>query len=146
MEKKFKAFDKVIVRDKDIFLKWTCDFYSHYDNDIKHHVTSTMTKLQDDDILPYEGNEHLVGTTDSPDEEVRLEEGDWVMASNVITRTPVHWILEQYDTIQEENSIETKRELRYRYAIRFKDFDPSNMEETKKHILCVKNGRIIRYK
>ena len=39
-----------------------------------------------------------------------------------------------------------ERIVEYEFAIRLKDFDPSNIEETRKKILCVKNGKIIRYK
>ena len=70
MEKKFKPFDKVIVKSRtDEY--WTCDLYSHYNHDSETHETLNRIDLNDVDILPYEGNEHLVGTKDEPDEEAR---------------------------------------------------------------------------
>ena len=58
----FKAFDKVLVRyaeDND----WACDLYSHYVDNLKIHCCVGGLFSQ---CIPYEGNEHLLGTTDSP--------------------------------------------------------------------------------
>lgn len=154
MAKKFNAFDKVIVRE-DNNSKWICDFYSHNDNWTKECWCLGIRKwIGIDNILPYEGNEHLVGSADSPDEEVRLEEGELIIAIDK----------EDYKCGFSDGLIGKVVKFKNRFievngkwgfsiaggcnslAIRFKDFDPFNMEETRKHILCVKNGKIIRYK
>lgn len=59
----FKPFDKVLVRDSESD-KWRCAFYSHFEpSSIFHHViTSSAYKM----CIPFEGNEHLVGTTKNP--------------------------------------------------------------------------------
>lgn len=63
-EPQFKPFDKVLVQsNKDP--KWRCAFYSHFDSyGMYHHV------IGDDGAyvkcIPFEGNEHLVGTTNNP--------------------------------------------------------------------------------
>ena len=63
-EPQFKPFDKVLVQsNKDP--KWRCAFYSHFDSyGMYHHV------IGDDGAyvkcIPFEGNEHLVGTTKNP--------------------------------------------------------------------------------
>ena len=148
MEKKFKAFDRVLI--KDINGKWQIDFYSYWDKDSENHITMSYggsLDITDEQILPYEGNEHLVGTTDSPDEEVKLLDTEKVMAythnENWIYATHINVLLVEglfYVILTNGEDIKVKK------VVKFSDFNPSNMEETRKHILCVKNGRIIRYK
>ena len=59
----FKPFEKVLVRDSESD-KWRCAFYSHFEPfRIYPHVTNTGTFAM---CIPFEGNEHLVGTTKNP--------------------------------------------------------------------------------
>lgn len=61
----FKAFDRVLVRDLDDE-RWQAAFYDQYladEEKYPHHVISGACFTQ---CIPYEGNEHLLGTTDSP--------------------------------------------------------------------------------
>lgn len=61
--KEFKPFQKVLrVDDNSLTIRvWATDFYSHYDETIcKHFLTSGFIK-DDNEILPYEGNEDKVG-------------------------------------------------------------------------------------
>lgn len=60
----FKPFDKVIVRNND-GCAWIVDIYSHPAINGKHWCIGGLCKY----ILPFEGNEHLLGTTDKPKEE-----------------------------------------------------------------------------
>lgn len=71
MQKKFdmsilKPFDKVLVRDKSED-EWSADLYSHFNNGtfLNDYVT---TGGQWDMCIPYEGNEHLLGTTNEPND------------------------------------------------------------------------------
>lgn len=59
----FKPFEKVLVRDSESE-KWECTFYSHFDSKgrYNHNTTSGMYAM----CIPFEGNEHLVGTTKNP--------------------------------------------------------------------------------
>lgn len=62
-EPQFKPFEKVLVRDSESD-KWRCAFYSHFEpNSIYHHITVGSTYAM---CIPFEGNEHLVGTTKNP--------------------------------------------------------------------------------
>lgn len=63
-EHEFKPFDKVLVRDNDDDL-WAVAFYSHKINNSGYpYITcSNMFFMQ---CIPFEGNEHLVGTSNSP--------------------------------------------------------------------------------
>ena len=62
-EPQFKPFEKVLVRDSELE-EWRCTFYSHFSSkDIYHHITvGSMYAM----CIPFEGNEHLVGTTKNP--------------------------------------------------------------------------------
>lgn len=59
----FKPFEKVLVRDNELD-EWRCTFYSHFDSKgIYHHITVGSVYAM---CIPFEGNEHLVGTTKNP--------------------------------------------------------------------------------
>lgn len=62
-ENNFKPFDKVLVRhDNNSY--WACDLYSHYvDDNLEIHCCVGGLFSQ---VIPYEGNEALLGTTDAP--------------------------------------------------------------------------------
>lgn len=60
-DKVFKPFDKVLVRDSDEGL-WKCDFFSHIDVDGYYCLRSCWKQC-----IHYEGNEHLLGTTNKPE-------------------------------------------------------------------------------
>lgn len=59
----FKPFEKVLVRDSES-KEWECTFYSHFDSKSRypHSTTSGIYDI----CIPFEGNEHLVGTTKNP--------------------------------------------------------------------------------
>lgn len=57
----FKPFDKVLRRDGDDDI-WNADLFSHKgDPAYPYYCTASCFKQ----CIPYEGNEHLLGTTDS---------------------------------------------------------------------------------
>lgn len=59
----FKPFDKVLVRDAESE-KWRCAFYSHIEPvGLYRYVTTGGMHMM---CIPFEGNEHLVGTTKNP--------------------------------------------------------------------------------
>ena len=58
----FKSFDKVLVRDDDD-TTWRCDFFSHLGDKEGVFICLTTWWKQ---CIPYEGNEHLLGTTNNP--------------------------------------------------------------------------------
>lgn len=62
---KFQPFQKVLVKDSDVdFSVWHCDLFSHVSKEGKYFTVSGMW----DECIPFEGNEHLVGTKDDPKE------------------------------------------------------------------------------
>lgn len=144
--KEFKPFDKVIFKYKNKSYIWVCGFFSNYeDGDIYLIGNDVAFSLDEYDILPYEGNEHLVGTTNEPEEEVKLEEGEVIIVFDAYNRffdgvSCVRKFTRVLNTVFETNA------ANWSFAIRFSDFNPNDMEETKKHILCVKNGKVVKYK
>lgn len=60
----FKPFDKVLVRDSD-HSKWECDIFSHLGDKEDTFVCISDWWRQ---CIPYEGNEHLLGTTNKPED------------------------------------------------------------------------------
>ena len=63
-ELQFKPFDKVLVREQSTD-EWKCDYFSHIQNDgvCTYYVCIGGEFLK---CIPYEGNEHLLGTNDNP--------------------------------------------------------------------------------
>ena len=57
-----KPFDRVLVRD-DLSNKWDADLYSYMEGDIFCCISNYWNYC-----IPYEGNEHLLGTTNNPEE------------------------------------------------------------------------------
>lgn len=59
----FKPFDKVLVRDGDGYV-WQCNFFSSMDEDDYYVCVSARWEQ----CIPFKGNEHLLGTTNKPEE------------------------------------------------------------------------------
>ena len=58
-EHQFKPFEKVLVRDSYDDM-WRASFFSHIKENDGRYVTTCVTWKF---CIPYEGNEHLLGTT-----------------------------------------------------------------------------------
>lgn len=59
-----KPFDRVLVRDLE-GTKWNLSFYGYEGDGGEFYVCNGSPWNQ---CIPYDGNEHLLGTTDSPEE------------------------------------------------------------------------------
>ena len=79
---KFEPFQKVLVRNYDT-QHWYAAFYSSNDSEapeFPYRITGGTTVKQ---CIPYEGNEHLLGTTDNPTPpEPEFKWGDHVVVWN----------------------------------------------------------------
>lgn len=64
-EQEFKPFDKVLVRDDDSG-EWCLGLYAYCVKPRFHRMVGGEYFEQ---CIPYDGNEHLLGTTDKPNEE-----------------------------------------------------------------------------
>lgn len=58
----FKPFDKVLVRNGDSDI-WDCNIFNRIDEDGEYYCIDCECWEQ---CIPYEGNEHLLGTTNKP--------------------------------------------------------------------------------
>lgn len=63
-KREFKPFDRVLVRD-DVEDVWICGIFSHLSKDDRSYPFVTAYAYFKY-CIPYEGNEHLVGTNNSP--------------------------------------------------------------------------------
>lgn len=61
----FKPFDKVLVRDLDSE-RWRCDFFEQQEKKEGFNVRCFRGAWKQ--CIPYEGNEHLLRTTNNPEE------------------------------------------------------------------------------
>lgn len=61
-EPEFKPFDRVLMRDFDDQM-WTAHLYSHRDDSLTY-IHRTVGDAGYNQCIPYEGNEHLLGTND----------------------------------------------------------------------------------
>lgn len=66
VEPEFQPFDRVLVRD-DNSGEWCLALYAYYRESTKLHRMVGGARWKQ--CIPYEGNEHLLGTTDKPKEE-----------------------------------------------------------------------------
>lgn len=64
IKQEFKPFDKVLVRD-DTNKEWSIDLFSYYDEENENFPYVCMY-IHYRYCIPYEDNEYLLGTTDSP--------------------------------------------------------------------------------
>ena len=62
----FKPFDKVLVRDNDED-KWVPDIFRYYDDNYPKDYPYRCCANDYKQCILYEGNEHLVGTTNNPE-------------------------------------------------------------------------------
>lgn len=58
----FKPFDKVLVRDYNDN-EWNCDFFSNMDEHGYYNCINSWWRQ----CIPYDGNEHLLGTANDPE-------------------------------------------------------------------------------
>lgn len=62
--KEFKPYQRVLVREWcDCKSVWTASLYSHYDDALDRHCLLGSEHVEDDRIIPYEGNENKLGNT-----------------------------------------------------------------------------------
>ena len=92
MEYDFKSFDKVLVRDHPSQI-WRADMFSNKGTDIYVCVGNIWAQC-----IPYEGNEHLLGTTKDPaSPEPDFNLGDKVKVRNYPTQQWIKAIFTGYD-------------------------------------------------
>lgn len=71
----FEPFQKVLVRDSRCGT-WKCGLFSHIENNIRHKYVCVGSCYEQ--CIKFEGNEHLLGTTDIPTPKHEYKIGDYV--------------------------------------------------------------------
>lgn len=150
MNQKFKCKDEVIYKDKNTD-KWCYGIYSHAEADNIHMLVGNITIVDGIfELLPYKGNEHLVGTNINVEPYFIIEKGAWIMVSdfgNINDMRILDWNLRRFDHIEQASSgrwyFVDDIQYKWNFAIPFEKFNPNNFEETRKHCLKVENGLII---
>lgn len=85
MNKLFQPYDKVLVRMKDD--RWGATFYGFFDTELKTHRLIDCAKIKDDNIIPYEGNEHLLGTANDVEPDFAIPKIDLDKFKQVLNST-----------------------------------------------------------
>lgn len=143
MEKKFKCKDEVIVRLKESGRSWFYGVVSHSDDASVVLSGGFRHPYERYDVLPYVGNEHLVGTDCEQEEEVVLEGGELVYGfDNIEELEDVDMILGKFKCI-EDNSLFVN-DYPFSYCLPFSKFNPDDIESTRKEILTVRNGKLVK--
>lgn len=140
--KQFKPFDKIIYRTTNEN-PWIPSFYQCIIGDF-HFVLDREHGLSDENIFPYEGNEHLIGTINEPEEEIILKKGDLILAHDDLTA-----IREGLGCIRKfkkinNNLIMLTSDACYTYCLPMSKYNSENLEETAKWVLMVKNGKLVK--
>ena len=78
MNKTFKPFDKVLVRDPDDITRWHPNFFEAEDNLGFYTIDGRVWS----ECIPYKGNELLCGTTNDPEGECTFKSKDIVAVTN----------------------------------------------------------------
>lgn len=143
---KFKPFEKVIstsTNEKDV---WTCGIYSH-ENDKYYVINGVHLDKTRTLVLPYDENEHLVGTHDIPQEsvEVNLELMELIVVFDNLydlAENNIDVCISSYIGVENGMFKVTVNNV-WKYAIPFEKFNPKDMASTWKEVLYVSyDGKI----
>lgn len=139
----FKPYDRVLVRDH-YDKRWKCDFYSHKSGETGIQTIRNVYSIEN--VIPYDGNEYLIGTMNEPEEEtIELEDDEFLVCfDNIDYFDAKDFCLSPFYQLN-CFSVRTKDGNNWNLFIRFKDFNPNDIEETRKHILCINEGKIVNY-
>ena len=138
--KKFKPFEKILYRCQNKI--WYPSFYQ-CSNGKYHFVVGEDEHIEDDDIILYIGNEHLAGIFGEPEEEITLAKGEYIAVSDRLDRLEQGFgTIRKFVNTTKESIVSTSES--WVYCIPFSKFNPNNLEETKKWILKVKDGKLVK--
>ena len=135
-----KPFDKIVYRKGNN--PWNIAHFSHVSNDMLH-TSEFSISLSEVVFFPFEGNEKLVGTTNNVEDEVFLPEGSIVYCGNE-EDCALGWTISEFKEIDDDLFMD-KYGCYYDYVIPAKDYDYENWEETKKHILKCRDGKVVHF-
>lgn len=140
---KFKCKDEVIIRRKNKTGRWCYAIFSHEDDEFICLCGCMALAKSHHNILPYKGNEHLVGTTGEQLLGINLEKGE-----TVLSRTSHgNWVVAEFVKFDEEGilvKLSNEETTRTKWIVPFSDFNPRDMKSTKEKILMVAAGKLVK--
>lgn len=146
MEKKFKCKDEVLfrcIREKNAV--WTYGIVSHETENFV--ILSGNIGLSKDyyDVLPFSGNEHLLGTFHSIEcEEIVLEKGTLVFGECTMDNFKAKDLcLGEFETITKVGTIGISGKY-FRYCVPYSKYNPHDIENSLKEVLTVRNGKLVK--
>lgn len=139
--KQFEPYDKVLIRFSDN--TWRARLFSHKDKYDNYTVTSGGA-VKEKDIIPFEGNEHLLGTNENPEEGIILDKEERIICSdNIEVLINGGGYITKFSDIDEDNNLIIDVYInQWFFCIPFSEFEEKNSEHD---ILCVRNGKLVRY-
>lgn len=138
-----KPFDKIIFRQiVNKGERWKCGFYSHENTEYVVLINDISINKAFYEILPFEGNEELVGTTKNVEESITIEPGTPIFLSDCLREELDYWTLDKFE-VTDDDYISGQYGAINIYCILFSDFDPNNMKETLKKAMTIKNNKLV---
>ena len=145
MKQRFEPFERIIVKNKEKSSVWSCDMVSLATDYALYTFCRGEIDFRYYDVLPFAENEHLVGTSETP-EKVELKYGDAIICFNDFEDIDVfNFVLSKYKGLM-PNNILSANEEGWAYCIPFSQFNPNDIKETRKHIHFVRNGKLVKVK
>lgn len=100
--------------------------------------------IEDNLIIPYEGNETLIMTTNEPEKEITLAKEELIICSTFdYLLKKGKGVVCNYSNITSCAICNTDG-ASYCYCIPMSKYNPNNLEETSKWIFTVKNGKLVK--
>lgn len=148
-ERRFKPFDKILVKKKREGAVWRPEIFAGYDASGFMICGLTIMRPEDWDVIPYEGNEHLYNSDIEFEEDIKLEEGEFIICNHDIDILEKgHGFMTQFCyAVDDLIYTGSKRNLandEWAFCIRLSDFDVKGSNI--KNILYARNGKIYRWK
>lgn len=135
-----KPYDKILCRDSEDEI-WSCDFYEYEDDTTYHTLLGGEYNKAYAQVIPFEGNEELVGTNDSKAAPLITQDELCFGADEIEPILTTSCIIGHFRGIKND-TFETD-DYYMKYCLPFKHFRPElSRAELKKHILEVKDGKI----
>lgn len=144
-QRKFKCKDEVIITYKDEGSRWTYGIFSH---ETETHIAlcgGFLFNKESVNVVPFAGNENLVGTVYEyiSEEKTQLEVGTLVFCFDHISSfEELDMAVGKFERVLSEEIFISG--CCWNYCIPFSKFNPDDLESTKKEILTVKNGKLVK--
>lgn len=133
-------------RKNDNEMRWFCSEFSNYDGSYFTLICGNKYHLDCFDILPYKGHEYLVGTLDEPEKWRTLKEGDLIVVFDDIKDVEQGYVsIRKFCGVNGDKVVCNNSKVTWNLCVPYSKFNADNIEETKKYILCGKDGKLVKF-